>query len=180
MKVVVGPFLHSMPEDSNCDSGLGFDGKAEMVRWFSHWLKDDNQYSDIVDEPDITLFIRTSLTTGTYRYEPQWPIARQQIRRMFMSKEQKLVQQIPVSSSTTTIHEESGNKIDVDTLEYRSWIGFEAGVWWGSFTDDQRSFDDHCLIYDSDSLNETIEIVGFVQVSLQVMKPIQKVYLSFI
>jgi predicted acyl esterase len=90
------------------------------------------------------------------------------------------VQQVPVSSSTTTIHEESGNKIDVDTLEYRPWIGFEAGVWWGSFTDDQRSFDDHCLIYDSDSLNETIEIVGFVQVSLQVMKPIQKVYLSFI
>src|SRR5271163_2002709 len=110
MKVVVGPFVHSMPEDSDRNPGPGFDGKAEMVRWFSHWLKDDNQHSDIVDEPDITLFIRTSLTTGTYRYESQWPIDRQQIRRMFMNKGQKLVQQAQVSSSTATTDEENENK----------------------------------------------------------------------
>jgi len=58
---------------------------------------------------------------------------------MFMSKGQKLVQQVHVSSSTTTtttttIDEENGNKSDIDTLEYRPWIGFEAGVWWDSLT----------------------------------------------
>jgi len=151
-----------MPEYSDRNPGPGFDGKAEMIRWFNHWLRDENQHSDILDEPDITLFIRTSLTTGTYRYEPEWPISRQQIRRMFMSKGHRLVQQ--------AIDEENGNKNDIDTLEYRPWIGFEAGVWWGSFTDDQRPFDEHCLIYDSDPVNETIEIVGFVKVSLLVIK----------
>jgi predicted acyl esterase len=170
MKVVVGPFVHSMPEYSDRNPGPGFDGKAEMVRWFNHWLKDENAYSDILDEPDITLFIRTSLTTGTYRYEPQWPIGRQKTRRMFMSKGRKLLQQEYISSSTTTtIDEEDGNKNDVDTLEYRPWIGFEAGVWWDSLTDDQRPLDEYCLIYDSDPVNETIEIVGFVNVSLLVM-----------
>jgi len=86
IEVAVGPFVHSMPEYSNRNPGPSYDGKAEMVRWFNYWLKDDSQHSDILEEPDITLFIRTSLTTGTYRYESQWPIVRQHIRRMFMSK----------------------------------------------------------------------------------------------
>ena len=80
-----------MPEYSNRNPGPGFDGKAEMVRWFSYCLKDGNQHSDIVDESDITLFIRTSLTTGTYQYESEWPIARQQIHRMYMTKGRKLI-----------------------------------------------------------------------------------------
>ncbi|CAF1438074.1 unnamed protein product [Didymodactylos carnosus] len=155
-----------MPEYSNRNPGPGFDGKAEMVRWFNHWLKDDNENSDIMNEPDITLFIRTSLTTGTYRYESQWPIARQQTRRMFMSKGQKLVEQPAAASSTAS--EGRKNNTDVDTLEYRPWIGFEAGAWLGGLTGDQRSFDKYCLVYESDLITEAIEVVGFVKVSLQV------------
>ena len=87
-----------------------------------------------------------------------------------------MVQQVHVSSSTTTtttIDEENGNKSDIDTLEYRPWIGFEAGVWWDSLTSDQQPFDDYCLIYDSDPVHETSEIVGFVKVSLLVLKVTQ-------
>jgi uncharacterized protein len=167
IKVVVGPFVHAMPEYSNRNPGPGFDSKAEMVRWFSHWLKDDNQNSDIIDEPDITFFIRTSLTTGIYRYESQWPIARQQIRRMFMRKGQKLVEQT-VASSSTTAEENRGSNRDVDILEYRPWIGFEGGVWLGGLAGDQRVFDKDSLVYESDLVNESIEIIGFVKVSLQV------------
>ncbi|CAF3555506.1 unnamed protein product, partial [Rotaria sp. Silwood2] len=150
-----------MPEYSNRHPGPGFDGKAEMVRWFNYWLKDDNENSDIISEPDITLFIRTSLTTGTYRYESQCPITRQRIHRMFMSKGQKLVEQV------ATTEEERGKNNDVNTLEYRPWIGFEGGAWLGGLTGDQRSFDKYCLIYESDLIEEKIEIAGFVTVSLQ-------------
>jgi predicted acyl esterase len=152
-----------MPEYSNRNPGPGFDGKAEMVRWFNHWLRDENENSDILNEPDITLFIRTSLTTGTYRYEPQWPIARQQTRRMFMSKGQKLVEQARTGEARE-------NNIVVDTLEYRPWIGYEGGAWLGGLTGDQRPFDKDCLVYESDLIVEKIEIVGFVKVSLQVKK----------
>jgi predicted acyl esterase len=57
IKVVVGPFVHAMPEYSNRNPGPGFDGKAEMVRWFNHWLRDENEDSEMMDEPDITLFV---------------------------------------------------------------------------------------------------------------------------
>ncbi|CAM4797759.1 unnamed protein product [Rotaria magnacalcarata] len=74
IKVVVGPFVHAMPEFSTRNPGPGYDGTAEMIRWFNHWLKDNDDSDDILNEPDITLFVRTSLTTGTYRYESHWPI----------------------------------------------------------------------------------------------------------
>jgi predicted acyl esterase len=161
IKVVVGPFVHAMPEYSSRNPGPGFDGKAEMVRWFNHWLRDENYNSDIMNEPDITLFIRTSLTTGSYRYESQWPIARQHTRRMFMSKGQKLVEQ-------TTTGQTRENNSGVDTLEYRPWVGYEGGAWLGGLTRDQRPFDKDCLIYESDLIVEEMEIAGFVKVSLQV------------
>jgi predicted acyl esterase len=164
IKVVVGPFVHAMPEYSNRNPGPGFDSKAEMVRWFNHWLRDENDTSNLMKEPDVTLFIRTSLTTGFYRYEPQWPIARQKIHRMFMSKGQKLIEQ----TATTTTGEARGNNGTVDTLEYRPWIGYEGGAWLGGLTGDQRPFDKDCLVYESDLIVEKVEIAGFVKVSLQV------------
>lgn len=161
MKVVIGPFGHAMPEYSHRHRGPGYDGKAEMVRWFNYWLKDDVDKDDIMDEPDITLFMRTSLNNGSYRYESQWPIARRQIHRMFMTHGKKLLKQ-------TENKEFDSN--DVDTLEYQPWIGHEAGDWWGVSDSDQRPFDEHCLVYDSDVIQEPIEIAGFVNVSLQVRK----------
>jgi uncharacterized protein len=162
MKVVVGPFVHAMPDAVNRHPGPGFDSKAEMVRWFTHWLGDASQHSDSISEPDLALFIRSSLTTGTYRYEPRWPIPRLQTRRMYMSKGQKLAEQAPLSA------EDRETNPSVDILEYRPWIGFEGGLWLGGLTEDQRPFDQHCLVYQSDPLEETIEVVGFINVSLQV------------
>lgn len=158
IKVVVGPYVHAMPESSNRNPGPGFDGKAEMVRWFDYWLKDEYEDDDcnILNEPDITLFIRKSLTKGFYRYERHWPVPRQQIQRLFMSNEQKLVQELQENDTL------------VDTLEYRPGIGYEGGSWLGGLTGDQRSFDKDCLIYESDLIDKSIEIVGFVNVSLQV------------
>ena len=144
-----------MPEHNLRNPGPGFDGKGDMIRWFNYWLKDDNT-TDIYSEPDLTFFIRTSLTTGFYRYELEWPISRQKTTRMFFSKEQKLSEK------------ENQNKIEFDTLVYRPWIGLEGGTWWGSITGDQRSFDEYCLVYQSEIINEPIEIIGFVNISLQV------------
>ncbi|CAF4781112.1 unnamed protein product, partial [Rotaria magnacalcarata] len=53
----------------------------------------------------------------------EWPIVRQKIRRMCMSKDHKLIEQKPLM---TNLNE---NKVsnNVNILEYRPWIGFEAG-----------------------------------------------------
>jgi predicted acyl esterase len=161
MKVVIGPFVHAMPEYANRNPGPGFDSKAEAVRWFNYWLKDEGDKDEILNEPDITLFIRTSLTTGIYRYEPQWPIPRQRTRRMYMTKDRMLTEQMP---SSTTV-----DNNNVHTLEYRPWIGFEGGLWLGGLTGNQQPFDEYCLVYQSEPINETIEIIGFINVSLQVL-----------
>ena len=147
-----------MPEYANRNPGPGFDSKAEMVRWFNYWLKDESDKDEILNEPDITLFIRTGLTTGIYRYEPQWPIPRQRTRRMYMNKDRMLTAQENMSDGNDSVH----------TLEYRPWIGFESGLWLGGLTGDQKPFDEDCLVYESDPFNETMEIVGFINVSLEV------------
>lgn len=153
--MVVGPFVHAMPEYSSRNPGPGFDGRGDMIRWFNYWLKDDNT-SDILDEPDLTLFIRTSLTTGFYRYEPEWPIPRQQRHRMYLSKGQKLSEK------------ENNNTNEINIVEYRPWIGFKGGIWWGSTLGDQQAFDRDCLIHQSEKIEERLEVVGFVNISLQV------------
>lgn len=164
IKVTIGPFVHAMPENVNRHPGPGFDGKAEMVRWFNYWLKDDKNNTEIMNEPEITLFIRTSLTTGYYRYENQWPIPRQQIKRMYLSKGQRLIEQ----KSPMNLTPGRNNNNDFDTLEYRPWVGFESGTWLGGLTEDQQPFDKDCLVYDSESIEQSLELVGIVNVSLQV------------
>ncbi|CAF4324014.1 unnamed protein product [Rotaria sp. Silwood2] len=154
IKVTIGPFVHAMPENVNRHPGPSFDGKAEMIRWFNYWLKDDKNGTEIMKEPEITLFVRTGLTTGHYRYETEWPIARQEIQRMHMCKGHQLIEKNACN--------------DVDTLEYRPWIGFEAGTWLGGLTGDQQPFDKDCLVYDSEPINTAIEIIGIVNVSLHV------------
>lgn len=155
MKVVLGPFVHAMPENTARNPGPGFDGYGDMIRWFDIWLKNDTE-TTVTNETDITLFIRTSLRTGTYRYLSSWPIPMQQKRRYFLRKEKSLVL------------EHDSDDASVDTLVYRPSIGYEGGFWWGSVTGDQRNFDQHCLIYESSLVNEIFEIAGFVHVSLQV------------
>ncbi|CAF3694983.1 unnamed protein product [Rotaria sp. Silwood1] len=162
IKVVVGPFAHAMPENTNRNPGPGFDSMAEMVRWFNYWLNDKNKNNDILNEPDITLFIRTNLTAGNYRYESEWPIPRQRIRRMYMNKGRILTEQAISDTENECVNNH------VDTLKYRPWIGFEGGLWLGGLTGDQQPFDEDCLVYQTDPIHETIEIVGFVNVSLQV------------
>ncbi|CAF2789374.1 unnamed protein product [Rotaria sp. Silwood2] len=151
-----------MPENTNRNPGPGFDSMAEMVRWFNYWLNDNNRNNEILNEPDITLFIRTNLTAGNYRYESQWPISRQRIRRMYMSKGRILTEQAISATENELVNN------NLDTFEYRPWISFEGGLWLGGLTGDQRTFDEDCLVHQTDPIHERIEIVGFVNVSLQV------------
>ncbi|CAF1123380.1 unnamed protein product [Didymodactylos carnosus] len=153
IKLVVGPFTHSAPEDNS--PGPGFDGKSDMVSWFDYWLKGHD--TGILAEPDLTLFIRNGTSAGEYRYYDHWPLNKMKSKRFFMMKNKKL-------EDTT-----SSWVMSSDKLEYKPWIGFEAGYWWGSSIDlDQSKYDRDCLVYESDVLQYAIEIIGYVNVSLQV------------
>lgn len=128
-----------------------------MIRWFNYWLRDNYNDTSIMSEPDFVLFIRTSLTTGFYRYETEWPIRRQRQHRMYMSVNNRMVEAKPVSS-----------RKDTDVLDYHPCIGFEVMSAMDGFPIDQKPFDDDSLIYDSEPIASSMELVGFVNVSLQV------------
>ncbi|CAF1203449.1 unnamed protein product, partial [Didymodactylos carnosus] len=159
IKIVVGPFTHSMPEDNQ--PGPGYDGNSEIVAWFDYWLK--GQDTNILNEPDVTLFIRnTSLPPsarsenipGEWRYET-WPVEHSHLKRFYLT-----------DGNGLSFSEQ--NESRVNELVYKPWIGVESGALWGDLSGDQSPYDKDCLVYDSGILNESVEIVGFVRVSLQV------------
>jgi hypothetical protein len=48
-------------------------------------------------------------------------------------------------------------------MDYKPSVGLEGGgptMWWGSVTPDQQPMDDHSLVYDSEPLGASLEILG--------------------
>lgn len=79
-KLLIGPWLHAQPDSGV--PGPQVDHLYEMVRFFDHWLKGiDN---GVMDEPPITLYVqkfdepaaRRKHTSGYWRHELSWPLAR--------------------------------------------------------------------------------------------------------
>jgi len=57
-----------------------------------------------------------------------------------------------------------------DELLYKPSVGTEASgsvMWWGDWAPDQKVADAQSLVYDSEPLEASIEILGFPAVELQ-------------
>jgi len=157
MKAEIGPWNHAWPD--NGEPGPNYEWRHELVRWWDYWLK--GRDTGIMDEPRLALFVRDGhppdaalkMTPGHWRYE-DWPIARTQWQRLYLNEDHRLSpdRQEPA----------------VDILRYSSGYGFAAGYWWGEPTGDMRPVDADSLVYDSDRLRESLEIVGFPRVRLRV------------
>ena len=167
IKVVVGPFVHAMPEYSNRNPVLV---SMAQLRWCVGSIIGSEMKTRAVTlwTNQILLCLFEQVLPQAPIVMSQWPIAQRRTYRMFMSKEQKLIEH--TGRLSTTKEEGTKDNNNVDTLEYRPWIGFEGGAWLGGLTGDQRSFDKDCLIYESNLIEEKIEIAGFTNVSLQVKR----------
>lgn len=65
------------------DAFFSDEGKIEMLRWFDYWLKGID--TGIMDEPPISLCIRTSVSACDWRFENEWPLARTQFTKYYLS-----------------------------------------------------------------------------------------------
>jgi len=65
------------------DSFYSDEGKNEMLRWYDYWLKDID--TGIMDEPPVKLCIRSSVRECEWRFEDEWPLARTQYTRYYLS-----------------------------------------------------------------------------------------------
>jgi predicted acyl esterase len=159
VKGLIGPWGHSFPNTGYPEPTMEW--RHEAVRWFDHWLK--GKETGIMEEPKFAVYIRDwhppGLTLekapGQWRWEEGWPLKRGGILKLNLHSDHRL-------------HPSQPEAADHD-LKYVPSIGIEAGgsvMWWGDFMPDQRPTDEQSLVYDTESLDEDTEILGFPRVLL--------------
>jgi predicted acyl esterase len=161
MKAIMGPWSHAFPHDAYPKPR--FEWRHEAVRWFDHWLKGKD--TGILDEPRFAVFVRNwhppdphlEEVPGAWRWEEGWPIARIRDRALYPQPNHALGE----SPSPRSGH----------SLRYMASNGVEAGgpvMWWGDVAHDQRPTDAFSLVYDSEPLEEELEILGLPRALLEV------------
>ena len=160
-KALIGPWDHDFPH--NAAHNPQIEWRYEAVRWFDHWLKDID--TGIMDEPPFAVFVRdwhppqSDIVDmpGKWRWEDGWPIKRTEFKSFFAGPDHSL----SLSPSEPISH----------NLEYKASSGLAGGgpvMWWGSVPPDQQSMDDDSLVYDSQPLDEPLEILGMPRAILNV------------
>lgn len=163
VKGIMGPWGHTWPNLPY--PGTGMEWRREAVRWFDHWMKDKD--TGIMDEPRFAVYVRDwhppgviDKVPGSWRWEDGWPIDRSEKRELYTLADHTLSDVRPV-----------GENGQIHRLRYIPTVGVEASGdvnWWGDFPWDQRGTDAYSLVYDSDPLEQDLEILGFPRAILHV------------
>ena len=154
VKSMIGPWDHYFPH--NAWPKPQVEWRHEAVRWYDQWLKGED--TGILDEPDFAVYVRDyyapdpaiEAVPGHWRWEDSWPIERTEQQDWFVQGDHGLA---PAIAKEETTHD----------LAYKASVGLEGGgptMWWGSVTPDQQPMDDYSLVYDSEPLDEPLEILG--------------------
>ncbi len=161
IKAIVGAWSHGFPHDPYPQPGMEW--RHEAVRWFDYWLK--GRDTGISGEPAFAVYVRDwhppgprlDRAPGRWRFEEGWPIER-------------AIERVLHARANHTLSERPGEEV-LHSLRYVPSIGIEAGgpvMWWGDVAHDQRPTDAFSLVYDSDPLDEPLEILGLPRALLKV------------
>lgn len=153
VKALIGPWDHDFPH--NAWLAPRIEWRYEAVRWFDEWLKGED--TGILEEPDFAVYVRDyhppdptlEAIPGHWRWVDGWSIERIEHQEWFVHGDNSL--------STETAEETTHG------MTYKPSMGLEGGgptMWWGSLIPDQQPMDDHSLVYDSEPLDEPLEILG--------------------
>jgi putative CocE/NonD family hydrolase len=151
-KLLVGPWMHSLPDVSPFAQ---VDYLDELLRWWDYWLK--QRPNGVMDEPPVTLFVQGG---EVWKHEREWPIARGKEQMLFFSTDRTLAEKPPR-------YEENA--------EYQAdpTVGVMAGLWDPTAIGlglplDQNADDVRSLTYTSAPLPQALEITGSPQATLHV------------
>jgi hypothetical protein len=153
-KGLIGPWAHVFPHSGVPGPRIGF--LQEAKRWWDHWLRGID--TGIVDEPLLRVWMQESVRPepqygyrpGRWIAETEWPSRRIEPRTLYLNPGR--LETEPTQS--------------VGML-YRSpqTTGMAAGEWCAFGADgemplDQRPDDGRSMIFDSEPLDERLEILG--------------------
>jgi len=163
-KGLIGPWSHKYPHMGKPGPAIGF--LQEALRWWNQWLK--GQDTGIMDEPMLRVWMQDSVPPTTmYKFRPgrwvgenQWPAASVAAVRY------------PLAQGRLG---QPGEAVAATPLTIRSplSVGLFAGKWC-SYTappdlpHDQREEDGGALTFDSEPLDEDLEILGAPELVVEV------------
>ena len=158
VKADIGPWKHEWPNTGT--PGPNYEWRKKALKWWDHWLKGiDN---GIMNEPRFMVFMRDGVppsedittTPGQWRCG-NWPIGGIKERRFYLGESRKLISSAPDTAKPYT-------------LEYRAGTGTSVHGWWGETSGDMSSDDESSLVFDSEPLKESVEIMGLPGINLTV------------
>lgn len=154
-RAIVGPWDHSFPH--RVSMGPAIEWRADAVRWWNRWLR--HEPNGIEDEPPFAVYIRDhhppgglEQIPGHWRLEPGWPPDGLEERALWLGLDRAL-QGAPSAGE--------------HYLPYDPSIGIEGGGWWGDLLPDQSPLDARSLTYETEPLEEPLEILGMPQTELR-------------
>ncbi|MEA3469826.1 MAG: CocE/NonD family hydrolase [Thermodesulfobacteriota bacterium] len=161
---LVGPWSHKYPHEGIPGPAIGF--LQEALRWWDHWLK--GQDTGIMEEPMLRAWIQKSVAPDSYyecrpgRWvgEPSWPSPNVQ--------EQALTLAYPGTLESPHVQVETKSM----TIQSPLSTGLFAGKWcsYAAAPDqphDQREEDGGALLFDTQPLKKSMEILGSPWLDLQ-------------
>ncbi|MFO8024400.1 CocE/NonD family hydrolase [Thiohalophilus sp.] len=168
---LIGPWGHKYPHIGQPGPAIGF--LQEAVRWWDKWLKDIDNGVD--KDPMLRVWMQDSVPPTTrYQMRPgrwiaenEWPAEKIELREFILGPARQL---LPADKTT---EEETRN------LQSPLGLGLFAGKWCSyaaapDLPHDQRQEDGGALVFDSEPLEEPLEILGAPTVELEVIpdKPV--------
>jgi putative CocE/NonD family hydrolase len=161
-KGLIGPWAHLYPHDGVPGPAIGF--LQEALRWWDHWLKDTD--TGIMAEPMLSVWMQESVPPkpfykhrpGRWVAETQWPSPRITHQRHWLDVGR-------LTSAPTVKIQLDFRSPQTTGLGAGEWCGFGAP---GEAPLDQRGDDGCSLTFDSEPLQERIEILGAPVATLKV------------
>jgi len=153
-KGLIGPWAHVFPHDGVPGPAIGF--LQEAVRWWDQWLK--GVETGIMDEPLFRAWMQESVAPqpqyesrpGRWIAEETWPSERITPLRLHLNPGHLWLDEATPGEVSFCSPQTTG-------LRGGEWCGFGAE---GEMPRDQRPDDGGSLVFDSDPLDERLEIFG--------------------
>lgn len=161
-KGLIGPWAHEFPEVATPEPAIGF--LQEALRWWDHWLKGKD--TGIMDEPKLISWIQDSeppavdyeVRPGKWVADDAWPSKNVNEKRLWLT-DGKLAGEA-----------KEGDTYLVPSVQQH---GLYNGVFCpfgqpGDLADDQRLENGKAVVFTSEPLEETIELLGHPVLNVKV------------
>lgn len=160
---LIGPWGHKYPHLGVPGPAIGF--LQEVVRWWDHWLK--GRDNGVMDEPMLRAWMQDSIPPqpsyddrpGRWVGEPSWPSPNVTERQFTLTR--------------YALEEDAAAERREVRLQSPLSVGMFAGKWASyaatpDLPSDQRDEDGGSLVFETEPLTETLEVLGLPALELEV------------